>query len=547
MPLPSRIKIDDLIIGAALGQDGVYRFDEGSYIGLSLNISGLNPLVQYGSSVFSRDELKISISIKSRQSDAESVRSDFALEDILYQSYSPSSSPFYTWSWFSKSGNLADTQEALLDRKIYAVSDLKTEEVESFDIAITYSLVTENASGKTTYTQESLLSIEVGDSSRLQIAIGDVDDNVINFSDFKYGSYRDQVGQLNYIASYYQSTGTPVVTDYSVYALGGLGADLYVYNASTDVYSGAKSISLGENLALKSPGLKGSSLADAQLYSSAGDDIWGDDFVAVYAFYHTIMVGEGASYTTSLMFPVKGKQRFFDVIQSDSSSDLIKPLNVYLSNNQSGDAFFLHDTFSAYNKSLVLGSDALGRPYTPRILGVDRLFAGEGNDIVDLTTTESTAQFICNRVDLGAGDDVLMGKFNFADGGDGDDLIISSGTQSVVTGGAGRDTFAYVHWRDPRGSLNAAIRDFDSGVDRIKLYVDSAYIDKARNNGGYDLLASERVQRLANGDLSWTYSKYAETWAGVTTLYESKRTISLGGATWSFDDIELVPYISVPC
>ena len=548
MPLPSRIKLTDLITGATLGHDGTYLFNEGDYINFSWDISGLNPLVQYGSTVFSRDQLQISILIDSRQGSLESVRSDLALEDILFESYSSGDKPFYALNWSSQSGILADTQQAVLGRKIFAVSDFKTEGPELFDVTIKYELVSENTSGKTTYTQESSLSIEVRDASKMQVAIGGIADDMIDFSSYKYGAYRDQNGQLSYLANYFKSAGTPIVTDYPVYAMGGLGADLYVYTSSKDNYLGAKIISLGENSQLRSAGVRGSSLTDGQLYSSSGDDVWADGFAAVYAYCHTVMVGKSYSYTTNLWFPIKGKQKFSDVVQSDSTSDRIRPLNVYLSNNATGDAFFLHDTFSPYNKSVSLVSDAIGRQYAPRLSGVDWLFAGDGNDIVDLTSTELSNQLVVNRVDLGPGDDILMGHFNMAYGGDGDDLIIASGDYSMVTGGFGKDTFAFMAQRGPhREGRISIITDFATGVDTIKLYVDTSDMEKARNGGGHNLFASENLHKLANGDLSWNYFKYTDSWGGVTTLYEYKQTIAFGGAAWSPGDIQILPYVSILC
>lgn len=547
MPLPSRIKVTDLITGATLGEDGNYHINEGGYIGFSWDIGGLNPLFEYNGKVLSRDEFTISLSIRSRQGDGESLRSDFGLEDVLFQSYSSNTTPFSEWTWFSKVGKFGETQQWILDRKIYAISDFKTEGSELFDITINYELFSENLSGKTIFSYENTLSVEVSDTSRMQLAIGGSDDDRLNFSDYKYGIYRDQNGHLTYLANNYKSTSTPLVTDFPVYAMGGLGADLYVYNSSNDVYFGPKIISLGENSRLRSPDLKGSSLTNDQFYSSRGDDVWSDGFAAVYAYCHTVMVGESYSYITNLSFQIRGKQRFFDVVQSDSTSDRVRPLNVYLSNNATGDAFFLHDTFSPYNKYVSLGSDAIGRQYAPRLSGIDWLFTGDGNDVVDLTTTELSPQLVCNRVDLGSGDDILMGEFNEAYGGDGDDLIIASRRYSAVSGGPGRDIFAFMSPLGRSGDgVSLSIRDFVTGVDSIKLYVDSNNIEKAQKGGGHNLLATESIQKLANGDLSWTYYKLTDTWGGVTTLYEFKETIKMGGATWSPGDIQLLPFVSIP-
>ena len=74
--------------------------------------------------------------------------------------------------------------------------------------------------------------------------------------------------------------------------MGGLGADLYEYNSSSDNYRGPRIISLGENSQLRSPDIKGKSLTNDQFYSSRGDDVWADGFSAVYAYCHTVMVGE---------------------------------------------------------------------------------------------------------------------------------------------------------------------------------------------------------------------------------------------------------------
>ena len=207
----------------------------------------------------------------------------------------------------------------------------------------------------------------------------------------------------------------------------------------------------------------------------------------------------------------------------------------------------MHDTFSPYNRHVSLGSDVIGRQYAPRLSGVDWLFAGDGDDVIDLTTTEYSRQLVCKRVDLGSGDDILMGEFSSAYGGDGDDLIIASRDYSSVSGGPGRDIFAFMSPRGQRrDGVFLSIRDFVTGVDSIKLYIDSTNIEEAQEGGGHDLLASDNIQKLENGDLSWTYYKLTDTWGGVTTLYEFKQTINMEGAIWSPDDIQLLPFVSTP-
>ena len=61
-----------------------------------------------------------------------------------------------------------------------------------------------------------------------------------------------------------------------------------------------------------------------------------------------------------------------------------------LTENDEGDAFFLHDSFSDLHASIDVVSDGLGRETAARLVAVEKIQAGAGDDVVDLTSPTFT-------------------------------------------------------------------------------------------------------------------------------------------------------------
>ena len=124
---------------------------------------------------------------------------------------------------------------------------------------------------------------------------------------------------------------------------------------------------------------------------------------------------------------------------------------------------------------------------TARITNLEVINAGEGNDIVDLTSNNfALAQAV--EINGEAGDDTLWGSNgdDIINGGDGDGVIFGGAGSDTLTGGTGSDIFQFT-----ATSGSDDILDFDVNQDSIQLYYRSE-----DNHANSDLT-------LANGILTW--------------------------------------------
>jgi Ca2+-binding RTX toxin-like protein len=121
------------------------------------------------------------------------------------------------------------------------------------------------------------------------------------------------------------------------------------------------------------------------------------------------------------------------------------------------DALALDDVLTQMN------SDAMAE--LGRIVNIELINAGDGNDIVDLSSARYSATGI--KVDGGAGNDVLWGGAG-ADqllGGAGNDTLLGAAGNDTLTGGAGADSFLFA-----AGSGQDTISDFSvADGDKVRL------------------------------------------------------------------------------
>ena len=91
---------------------------------------------------------------------------------------------------------------------------------------------------------------------------------------------------------------------------------------------------------------------------------------------------------------------------NESDIDTLK-----LTDKMNGDVFCLHDSFSDLHNVLVLpvAPDSFGNSYTRRIWNIEKILAGDSDDLIDLTS-----------FDIHFSDDVII------EGGSGNDVIWSS-------------------------------------------------------------------------------------------------------------------------
>jgi Ca2+-binding RTX toxin-like protein len=205
------------------------------------------------------------------------------------------------------------------------------------------------------------------------------------------------------------------------------------------------------------------------------DSVWGGDYVAKN-------MSNSLSIGTNEKISINGLNSFSDVI--DGGAD-IDTLNLTTGN----DAFFIDDVYSDTHNSLALASTTQGIDSIARVASLEVINAGDGNDIVDLTSNNFVlAEAVV--INGEAGNDNLWGSNgnDVIDGGIGDDSIFGGTGSDTLTGGTGSDIFQFT-----ATAGSDIITDFDvsGGGDLIKLYY------RAEDNHTNTNLS------LASGVLTW--------------------------------------------
>ena len=237
---------------------------------------------------------------------------------------------------------------------------------------------------------------------------------------------------------------------------GGQGSDVLIGAAGDD----ALNAGMGSDSLI---GGEGNDLLQLQ-----ADGIWGGGLVAVN-------VSSSSTWGTYQRVLLTGKNKFSDVSDGGADVDQIQLTD-------SADAFFLEDSFSAFHSSFDDSSDVESFGTVARVIDIETINAGGGNDIVDLTSSDFTLSAI--TVNGGGGDDVLWGAEgdDTLNGGTGDDVIFGSSGDDTLTGGLGADTFEFT---STAGSDTITDYNFEEG-DSIVIYrrnseLNAVEIDEANN------------------------------------------------------------------
>ena len=193
-------------------------------------------------------------------------------------------------------------------------------------------------------------------------------------------------------------------------------------------------------------------LAGNDTITLTADSTWGIG-------YFSNNVSNDNSVGTNEKISLEGLNRFNDVIDG---GDDVDALNLTTGN----DAFFIDDVYSEHHSSLTLSSTTQGTDSTARVIDLETINAGEGNDTVDLTSTNFV---LATGVTINgeAGNDNLWGSNgnDVIDGGTGDDSIFGGTGSDTLTGGTGADIFQFT-----ATSGFDDILDFDITQDSIQLY-----------------------------------------------------------------------------
>ncbi|MBR2508620.1 MAG: AIDA repeat-containing protein [Lentisphaeria bacterium] len=140
---------------------------------------------------------------------------------------------------------------------------------------------------------------------------------------------------------------------------------------------------------------------------------------------------------------LEGKNRIIDIFAGSSDANIL-----FLTNDANGDALFADDIFSA-------SFESLGETQS-RIYEIKEINAGDGDDIIDLTSR----RFECGTDGMtiygGSGNDIIWA-------GDGDNILYGDAGDDIITGGGGNDKFVFgTDWG------NDVISQLDGGT--ITLY-----------------------------------------------------------------------------
>lgn len=169
-----------------------------------------------------------------------------------------------------------------------------------------------------------------------------------------------------------------------------------------------------------------------------------------YWAQNDFLIAAGVQTAAHKMTPLSGLSRFESVSNGGADYDTLELTS-------GNDALALDDVLTQMN------SEAASEQ--GRVVGIELINAGDGNDTVDL----SSARFTCAgiKVDGGAGNDVLWGGVS-ADqllGGTGNDVLLGAAGNDTLTGGAGADSFLFA-----AGSGQDIINDFSvASGDKVRL------------------------------------------------------------------------------
>jgi Ca2+-binding RTX toxin-like protein len=249
-----------------------------------------------------------------------------------------------------------------------------------------------------------------------------------------------------------------------------------------------------------------STLSGNDIVELTADSIWSGGYLAKN-------VGNSFSIGTNETVSIDSLNRFSDVIDGGADIDTI----ILTDGN---DAFFIDDVYSAHHSSLTLSSTMQGINSTARVVDLEVINAGEGNDIVDLTSEN----FVLSEaivINGEAGNDTIWGSNgnDAIDGGSGNDSINGGSGNDTLTGGVGADIFQFT-----ATSGNDVISDFDVANDSINLYYRAT--DK-HTNADLD---------LTNGILTWDATNTNSVIIDLSTTLTSN----------SFNDIDpLVTFVEI--
>ena len=160
---------------------------------------------------------------------------------------------------------------------------------------------------------------------------------------------------------------------------------------------------------------------------------------------------------------IAGKNKFEDVFNGSLGQDVIQLTS-------GSDAFFLHDAISKFNDAINLTTDTYNKENTARLILVEAINGGEGDDLIDLTSPDIQLSYSIN-INGENGNDIIWSSAgtDTLNGGDGNDVLFGGKGIDNLTGGNGADTFEFCNQ-----SGNDIIKDYNKADgDKLAFYLQS--------------------------------------------------------------------------
>jgi Ca2+-binding RTX toxin-like protein len=361
-------------------------------------------------------------------------------------------SPINTWI-IDGAGNLI-SQFDLTPTTYIDTSGLYNHQVVNQDFAVWRDYVDSSQTSYGWFAQAIDLNGYVGD--KFQLPIGDADSMYIEFDGFdsaingKGIIVNNLVGGESPINTWIiDGAGNLVVGAETQDEPSSENAVIITGTTSDDILEGTTGV---DNISTLAGADVVSALASDDVITLASDGVYGNGYVAMN-------VSNNSSVGTNEAIGLNGFNSFSDVIDGGADVDTLNLTN-------GNDAFFIDDVYSAHHSSLALTSTTQGIDSIARITNLEVINAGEGNDIVDLTSTNFVlAEAVV--INGEAGNDVLWGSNgnDTINGGDGDDVLFGGTGSDTLTGGAGSDNFQFT-----ATAGSDVITDFSLADDSIQLY-----------------------------------------------------------------------------
>ena len=106
----------------------------------------------------------------------------------------------------------------------------------------------------------------------------------------------------------------------------------------------------------------------------------------------------------------------------------------------------MHDSYYDIHGSLTAVDDGFGKESVARVISLETINAGEGNDIIDLTSPVFNMAGVGVTINGEEGDDSLWAAEgnDTLNGGAGNDTLFGGAGNDILTGGTGADVFEFV-------------------------------------------------------------------------------------------------------